>query len=398
VLIFTSLFPNRAQPVHGIFIHQRVSHLGAREGNTVQVIAPVPYLPRWLRWTRWQTAVQVPAEEKIGGLVVYHPRYFLLPKVSMILHGLLMFLGSWSLARRLKKQMDFDCIDAHYVYPDGFAAVLLGRRLGLPVVVSARGTDINLFPTFRTIRPMIRWTLRHAAGIVAVSSSLRDAMVKLGAPAEKIAVIGNGVDVRRFQPVERGSARRALGLPETGPLIVSVGTLIPTKGHQSLIEALAELAPRYPNLKAYVVGEGPYRAQLEELAHAKGVQERVFLVGPKPNEDLKLWFSAADVSCLLSSREGWPNVLLETLACGTPVVVTRVGGVPEVICSPDLGVQVDPDVTSIAAGLELALRKNWSCEALVRYAQARTWEVVGKEVESYLGSVVDGLRRAKREY
>jgi teichuronic acid biosynthesis glycosyltransferase TuaC len=394
VLTFTSLFPNRVQPLLGIFIYQRVAHFAARPGNTVQVIAPVPYFPRWLPWTRWRKAGQVPAEERIGDVDVYHPRYLLLPKVSMPLHGLSMFLGCLFLARRLKKTIGFDCIDAHYVYPDGFAAVLLGKALGLPAVVSARGTDINLFPSFPAIRWIIRWTLRRAAGIVAVSAALRDAMVKLGVRAEKISVIGNGVDAKRFQPLAREAARRALGLPESGPLLISVGTLIPTKGHHLLIAALAEMAPRYPDIKAYILGEGPYRAELEELARGKDVQERVFLVGERPNEELQLWFNAADVSCLLSSREGWPNVLLESLACGTPVVSTRVGGVAEVIASPDLGVLVESDVRSIADGLEAAVQRDWDRAALVRYARARTWEVVAEELAQYLTSVLAGSTRA----
>jgi teichuronic acid biosynthesis glycosyltransferase TuaC len=212
--------------------------------------------------------------------------------------------------------------------------------------------------------------------------------------AEKISVIGNGVDAKRFQPLAREAARRALGLPERGPLVVSVGTLIPSKGHHLLIAALAEMAPRYPNIKAYILGEGGYRAELEELARGKDVQERVFLVGERPNEELQLWFNAADVSCLLSSREGWPNVLLESLACGTPVVSTRVGGVAEVIASPDLGVLVESEVRSIADGLEAAVQRDWDRAALVRYARARTWEVVAEELAQYLTSLLAGPTRA----
>ncbi len=396
VLTFTSLFPNRAQPLLGIFIYQRVAHFATHPSNRVEVVAPVPYFPRWLPWTRWQTAGQVPTEESIGALRIHHPRYPFLPIVSMTVHGLLMFLGCFFLARRLKKTIGFDCIDAHYVYPDGFAAVLLGKVLGLPVVVSARGTDVNLFPSFPTIRRMIRWTLHGATGIVAVSTALRDVMVKLGVPAEKIAIIGNGVDVTRFQPMDRGAARRALGLPDDGPLLLSVGTLSPAKGHHLLIASLAAIAPRHLNLKAYILGEGPYRAELEKLVREQGMQEHVFLVGQRPNEELHLWFSAADVSCLLSSREGWPNVLLESLACGTPVVGTRVGGIGEVIASPELGILVDPEVESAAAGLELALLKNWDSAAMVRYARARTWDVVAEELERYMTSLLVGPRGAKR--
>src|SRR5271166_3059651 len=147
VLAFTSLFPNAIQPWHGIFVRQRLIHLARRPGYSLKLVAPVPYTPSWAPAPRWREASQVPFEERAEEIEVYHPRYILLPKISMPLHGLLMFAGSLSIARRLHQKARFDCIDAHYVYPDGFAAVLLGRCLGIPVVVSARGTDINVFPS-----------------------------------------------------------------------------------------------------------------------------------------------------------------------------------------------------------------------------------------------------------
>src|SRR5208282_6700680 len=169
ILTFTSLFPNRTKPDFGAFIYQRVAHLAARPGNLLRVLAPIPYFPTWLRVKRWSTFSGIPAEETVGTLSVSHTRYPLLPWV-MPLHGWLMFLGSLSAARRLHQKFPFDCIDAHYMYPDGFAAVLLGKALGIPVVVSARGTDINVFPNFPTIRPQIRWALLQSSGIIAVSA------------------------------------------------------------------------------------------------------------------------------------------------------------------------------------------------------------------------------------
>ncbi len=385
ILTFTSLFPNAKQPLLGIFIYQRVAHLARRPGVQVHVVAPVPYFPSWLPGPR-RALRQIPRQERIGELTVYHPRYFLLPKLSMPLHGWLMFLGSRRLVRQLKKEIQFDCIDGHYIYPDGYAAALLGRRLRVPVILSARGTDVNVFPSFATIRPKIRWCLRQAAGVIAVSGALREAILKLGVPARKVGVIGNGVDAQRFQPMNRQAARRALGLAEGGPVVVSVGTLAPAKGHQLLVAAIASIAARYPELNAYILGEGDYRAELEALVREKQLEGRVFLKGTRPNDELHLWFNAADVSCLASSREGWPNVLLESLACGTPVVGTRVGGIPEVISSPDLGVLVAPTYDAVAAGLEVALNKQWDRDALVRYARGRTWEVVAEEAERFIAS------------
>ncbi len=395
VLTFTSLFPNAIQPLHGVFVYQRTAHFAKLRGNHVQVVAPIPYVPRSLRLPRWRALSQVPAQERVGELDVYHPRYPLVPKLSMPLHGLLMFLGSLRRVVQLHKASRFDCIDAHYIYPDCFAAVLLGRVLGLPVMVSARGTDINLFPSFRLIRPLIRWTLREAAGTVAVSTALKQAMLNLNISELDVKVIGNGVDLEKFQPVERIAARQVLGLREDAQLIVSVGSLILPKGHQLLISAFAQVMTKFCNLMLYIVGEGRHRRELEELIANLGLRDRVFLVGNKPNEELRFWYSAADMSCLVSSREGWPNVLLESLSCGTPVLATRVGGVPEIISSPKLGVLVEQDCPSIAAGLEFCLKKHWDREALVQHARARTWYVVASEVQNFFDSIL--LRdRARR--
>ena len=384
ILVFTSLFPSSTQPNFGIFIYQRISHLAQRPGNLVQVVAPVPYFPSWITSSRWGKYGLIPRAEKIRGLDVYRPRYPLLPGFLMPLHGLLMFLGSFLMVRRLHRQFRFDCIDAHYVYPDGFAAVLLGRMLGLPVVISARGTDINLFPSFPSIRPLIVWSLRKAAGIIAVSSALKNAMIALGLPPEKICVIPNGVDTTRFYPIPKEEARRTLGLPGDGKIAISVASLTEAKNHSLLISAFAGVVGGCADAKLFIIGEGPERAGLEELIHKLRMQENVILTGAKPNQELALWYSAANVSCLVSSREGWPNVLMESIACGTPVVATPVGGVPEIISSSELGLLAEQDIDSIAAALKTAFARSWDRTALVRHAQLRGWSNVAGEVEQYL--------------
>jgi teichuronic acid biosynthesis glycosyltransferase TuaC len=388
VLTFTSLYPNKVNPLQGIFIHQRVIHLARFPETTVEVIAPVPYFPPWLQKTRWQHLSQVPRQEEIDGVRVHHPRYPLATGISMPVHGLLEFLGSLSLARRLHNEINFDCIDAHFVYPDGFAAVLLGKALGLPVIVSARGTDMNVYPSFRIIRPMLRWTLTHAAGAIAVSADLKKKMTDLGAPEPNVRVISNGVDVERFQRLDVRESRKFLGLPEEVPIAVSVGSLIESKGHHLLISAVEELTRRFPKLRLHIIGEGVYRARLEELVREKRLQDRVFLMGNRPNEELSSWFSAADISCLMSSREGWPNVVSESLACGTPVLATRAGGTPEIITSPDIGTFVERDIRSIAAGLEMSLTKSWNHQEIARCVRMRSWDNVAEEVESFLSLCV----------
>ena len=308
----------------------------------------------------------------------------------MPVHGMLMYWASLPLAQHLQRKEQFDCIDAHFVYPDGFAAVRLGRKLGLPAVVSARGSDINLYSSFRAIRPMLRWTLLHADGAIAVSDDLKNKIIALGIPESKIRVISNGVDAERFQPRDAKSARKQLGLPEEGSIAVSVGSLIESKGHHLLIAAIAELARSFPQLRLYILGEGAYRPTLEQLVREKKMQDRIFLFGTRPNEELSLWFSVADLSCLMSSREGWPNVVSEALACGTPVLATRAGGIPEIISSPDLGMLVERNVQSIVVGLERALTKPWNRAEIARHSRSRSWDAVAAEVEAFLQSTIPG--------
>lgn len=383
ILTFTSLFPNEAEPTKGIFISRRMSHFARRTGNEVVVMAPVPYVPAWLDSQRWRSFTRVPRHERIGNLETYHPRYPLIPKIAMVAHGYLMLSGSAALARRLHELAPFDLIDAHYVFPDGFAAALLGKLLNVPVIVSARGTDMNLFPSFPSIRPMIRWTLRQVVGGIAVSTALQHAVIQHGLAQEKAAVIANGVDVSLFHAVDRALARECLAIPQDKEVIVSVGGLVEAKGHHLLISAFAEILPRHPRLQLYIIGGGPLRDKLQSLIANYDLQDRVILKGTQPNEQLKYWYSAADISALTSSREGLPNVIVESLACGTPVVATRVGGVPEVINSQQLGALVDQNVTSIAQGLDLALARPWNRELIAQHAQQRTWDVVAEELEQF---------------
>lgn len=383
VLTLTHLFPNEVQPIWGIFVYQRVAHFAKRPGNQVKVVAPVPYIPKWFPTNSWATYKKIRSAEKVGDLEVEHPRYPLLPKIGMPIHGLLLFLGCYRRVARLHREMRFDCIDSHWLYPDGFAAVLLGRMLRLPVFCSARGTDINLYPSFRWIRPQIRWTLKNAAGIIAVSEALKQQITKLGIDPEKVRVIGNGVDPDRFAMTDREEARRKLGLPKDARLAIAVGTLNEHKNHALLISAFAQLAPSQAESLLVILGEGHLRQELEAQVRLNNLQDRVLMPGGQSNELLKTWFNAANVTCLSSLREGWPNVLMESLACGTPVVATRVGGVPEVIKAERYGILVEPTPAAFAEGLEKAFNQNWNREEIARYASSRTWDDVAEEMEVF---------------
>ena len=266
--------------------------------------------------------------------------------------------------------MAVDVIDSHYLYPDGVVAVALGRRFGLPVVMTARGSDVTQLPEFAVPRRMIRGAMAAADAMISVSAGLKAAMVGLGAHPDAITVLRNGVDLAQFSPPEdRDAARAALGLE--APTLVSVGHLIERKGHHHAIGALAHL----PGWRLLVVGDGPERGRLEALAAKLGVADRVRLLGARPHGALAKIYGAADVLILASSREGWANVLLEAMACGTPVVASDIPGNGEVVQRREAGLIAERNT---AEGFADAVRSLWAApparDAVRAYAEAFSWD------------------------
>src|SRR5215831_12559923 len=229
ILTFSTLYPHSARPSHGIFVETRLRHLLASGKVESKVVAPVPWFPsRNARFGEYAIHARAPREETRNGIDVLHPRYPLPPKVGMTLAPFLLAGAVSPIIDRILRTYAFDLIDAHYFYPDGVAAALLGKRLGKPVVITARGTDVNLIPRYRLPRAMIRWAARRAAGMITVARALKDDLIRIGVPGERIEVLRNGVDLQLFRPVEREATRRKLGMSHT--TLLSVGLLIPRKG------------------------------------------------------------------------------------------------------------------------------------------------------------------------
>jgi glycosyltransferase involved in cell wall biosynthesis len=270
----------------------------------------------------------------------------------------------------LKGDFDFDLIDAHYFYPDGVAAVLLGLTFGKPVVITARGTDISQIANYHLQRRMILWAASRAAGLITVCQALKDRLVELGVADRRITVLRNGVDLELFRPHSAREALRArYGL--SGPVVLSVGHLIPRKGHDLVIDAAAEL----PGTTLLIVGEGPELDRLMSRAAARGISDRVRFLGQLPPARLAEVYSAADVLVLASSREGWANVLLEAMACGTPVIASSVWGTPEVITEPAAGTLVlERTGAAFAAALRRIFLAPPNREATRAYAERFGWD------------------------
>lgn len=370
ILTTSTLFPNSVQPSHGIFVETRLRRLVADGRVTARVLAPTPWAPPGLPGAEMRKLRAIPDFEQRNGLDVDHPRYVVLPKVGMNLTPHTLYRA---MRRRLRRMLDaglkIHLIDAHYFYPDGVAATWLGAEFNLPVVITARGTDINLIPDYPRPRRLILEAADNAAAIITVCQALKDRLIELGAQPSKITVLRNGVDLEKFHVKDRGALRAQFGV--SGLVLASVGLLIERKGHHLVIEALKQV----PDATLLLAGSGPDRQKLEELSARLGVADRVRFLGSVDQKTLCDVYNCADISILASSREGWANVLLESMACGTPVLGSAVWGTPEVIASPDAGLLLkNRDSESIVSGIGQLRRAMPDRTATRRYAEQFDWQ------------------------
>ena len=308
---------------------------------------------------------------------VYRPRYFSVPGLFKRLDGLFMALGALRTLRQLKRGEGIDLIDAHFAYPDGYAASLLGRWLGRPVTVTLRGTETRLL-AFEAFRKRILTALARAVRVFSVAGALKEAAVAAGASGDKVRVVGNGVDTTRFYPVDRSWARQQIGIPEDAPVLISVGGLVERKGFHRVIEQLPQLCQRFPNLHYVIVGggggEGDRRAALETQAERLGLRGRVRFLGPIEPDRLRVPLSAADVFVLATRNEGWANVFLEAMACGLPVVTTEVGGNAEVVPRAFGTLVPFGDGAALRAAMAEALTRPWDRRSIRAYAERNSWD------------------------
>ena len=376
-LLFSTLYPSSVRPIHGIFVETRLRELLKSGLVETRVVAPVPWFPfADPLFGDYGRFANTPLTERRNGIEVHHPRYALLPKIGMNIAPYTLALGALGTLMKLIRQgFNFDLIDAHYYYPDGVAAAILAKWLNKPFVVTARGSDLNVISKYRYPRKLMRQTANEAHASIGVSESLVKILADLGVNNDKLFVFRNGVDLELFQPEKQKEARSRLGLPDKKTLF-SVGNLVELKGHHIVIEAL-DLLPN--DISLVIAGDGPEKQRLEALARQRGVSERVRFAGQIPNADLKWWYSASDALVLCSSREGWPNVLLESMACGTPVVATNVGGTREIIRDPVVGCLLNErNPQELANACKSLLLSRVDRTAVRNYAENFGWELTTK--------------------
>lgn len=372
IVTFTNLFPSAAMPTHGLFVYERMRRVAAASGLAWQVVSPVPEVAWLVRRGAYRRWAEVPREETWQGVAVAHPRYRHWPGLSQRRQADAMAAGAREVVARLAAAGPI-VLDAHYLWPDGVAAAELGRELGVPFTLTARGSDLNVVANDHAVAARITAAARDAAGCWAVSRALADRFAAVtGLPRERFVVVRNGVDLERFRPGDAAAARRELGLPPAARLLLGVGRLVPGKGFDLAATALRQLPA---DVHLVLVGDGPERATIRAAGGA-----RVHLLGTLPPERVALACRAADLLVLPSEREGWPNVVTEALASGLRVVATRVGGIPEILgdrepIDPQLGELVPPrDVAALAAAITRVLARTAQPAAVRAFAERHGWQ------------------------
>ena len=373
LLVFTSLYPDAVRPRHGVFVEERLRHLVDSGRITATVVAPVPWFPfRHRVFGDYATFARVPRYEERHGIRILHPRYPVIPKLGMNIAPSLMYHALLPLFRAMKRDgADFDLIDAHYLYPDGVAAIRLAEYMGKPAVITARGSDVNVIAQYRRPSLRIRWAAQRAAAIVTVSEALKAKVLDLGVSVDKVVTLRNAVDLDRFEPLDRSAIRTKLEL--TDAVWMAVGHLIELKGVHITLAALAKTV----DVTLLIAGEGPEKARLRDLADDLGVSDRVRFLGNVPHEKLSDYYNAADALVLASSHEGMPNVVLESLACGTPVVAAPFESASELLSAPEAGeIAQRRSADAIVSAWQRLRSRSTSRAATRRFAEQFGWRPV----------------------
>jgi teichuronic acid biosynthesis glycosyltransferase TuaC len=391
LLSLSSVFPNPAEPELGIFVRSRLEHM-SRDAEII-VIAPVPvvdYARINLRKFGWIGSKDIPRSRQDGSIQVMHSRWLYPPRAGA-LNPIFQFVALRNSVARIRKQFAFDLIDAHFGHPEGATAAMLACEFGVPYTITLRGNE-TMHGRWRWRRKAMAWALSRAARVIAVSGSLGQYAVSLGANPKKVKVIPNGIDVEKFWPRNRQAARSEFGF-DSRLVVLSVGSLIERKGHHRTVAALKTIRDRGISAMVVIAGgpgrEGNYEPAIRRAVDDLGLQDSVKFLGHIDNQRLPQLMSAADVLCLASTREGWPNVVHEALGCGTPVVATDVGGVRDMVPQHESGFVVPPsDQEALNWALVEALQRSWDRTAISNRARARSWRQVACEVLGEMQEII----------
>jgi glycosyltransferase involved in cell wall biosynthesis len=378
VVVFSSLFPHPGRPGGGLFIRERLFRVGKH--LPITVVSPQPWFPFQgvIRYLRPHFRPAAPAFLEQDGIAVYYPRFLSFPGLFKTWDGASMAFSCKRLLKRLQREKRLDLLDAHFAYPDGYAATRLAKQLDVPVSITLRGTETRLAKD-KKISPLQRRALTQATQIIAVADSLRRLAVAEGVPETGALTVGNGVDTERFHPLDKAEQRQSLSIPADAEVMISVGGLCARKGFHRVIDCLPDLLKTHPKLHYLIIGgpspEGDLTQQLKNQVAQLGLEQQVRFLGAWHPDDLRKALSASDIFVLATANEGWANVFLEAMACGLPVVTTDVGGNAEVVCRKEFGAIVPfGDQAALSLTLEHALNKDWNRAGIIAYAKQNSWD------------------------
>jgi teichuronic acid biosynthesis glycosyltransferase TuaC len=387
VLTLSTLFPDGTRPHFSPFVEAQTLALAAREDIALQVVAPIGVPPVLGTFhPRYAKLAALPKTEVWKGLAVQRPHFAHLPAFGARFDPSALARAVKPVLAAIRRDFSFDVIDAQFFWPDGPAAVALGKAFGVPVSIKARGSDIAFWGHRPGMAGQIVTAGQAADGVLAVSGALKADMVALGMPGERITVHYTGLDRNRFSVRDRAAAKAALGV--NGPLLVSVANLVERKGHQFAIAAMQQL----PNARLVIIGRGDHEPVLRRQIADMQLENRVTLTGAQPHSVIADWLAAADAMILMSESEGLANSWVEALACGTPVVISDAGGAREVVNHAAAGRIVARDPAAVAKAVRDVLDADLPRELVAQSAARFSWNQNAAELSAHLHALVKNHR------
>ena len=395
ILAITTMFPNKNEPFFGIFVKRRLEALSKLVNLTI--VSPQPYFPFLSLLKHYRNRRDIPRKTKLNdNTTVYYPRFLSFPVILKPLDGPFLAIILYFFIRKLKKKgVEIDLLDAHLAYPEGTACNFLRKIFKVPVTLTLRGHDIHYLPKYPIRKRQVITALKKVDKAFSVSNALRLGAGELGCDINKIVVATNGVQSDLFYPVNKQEIRKKLDIPVDKKIILTIGYLVPCKGFDLLIDALHLLHTKEKMTDVMLIilggrgGDTYIKHELVEQIEKYGLQDSVRFEPPKQNEELYEWYNLADVFCLASSREGWPNVILEALACEVPVVASNVWGIPEIFGNDtNIGLLVERTPELMAQGLKKALNKKWDKTYIRKFAEARTWDKTAQLLKKEMAQLI----------
>lgn len=385
-LVITNLFPSPQEPTRGVFNLNRFGALS--KYCELRVVSPLPW---WSRWRSPRTLVSMPTAN-YDRISCCYPAYWSVPRLYAM-HSDGIYRSLKPLLRRIRREFPFDVIISAWAYPDAVAGAKFANDFNCPHVIKVMGSDINEIALHPALHGKILSACQTSSKIIAVSNALGDKIERMGIPKERIVRQHNAVDGERFRIQNKDDLRNKLKLPLDKHIVCYVGNFKPEKGTDILVEAWGEFQKSDKGETILVlVGGGSLEPKLHAIAKENGVGDSILFAGRRPHAEIPDWMGACDIFCLPSLRDGCPNVVLEALASGRPVVASRVGGIPELL-NDDNGIMAEPNNPSVLSqALSNALNKAWNPETLRGSVECLSWDVIGRRVYALLEEVLSEPR------